>query len=786
MWNIFAKIEAVDIVSEFSGIIIMSDLLSGLNPQQHEAVTSVEGPVLVLAGPGSGKTGVLTRRVAHLIRDIGVAPYQIMAVTFTNKAASEMRHRIDGFLGERVRGLQIGTFHSTCARILRIEADATHYNQDYAIYDTDDQKTAVQQVMSDLQIDTKKFSPRRVLGAISSAKNEMILPDNYVAQDYFTEIVAQVYPKYQLKLRDNNAMDFDDLLMQMVLLLKNNEVIRQKYQQRYPFVMVDEFQDTNTVQYQLVQLFAMPQNNVFVVGDEDQSIYAFRGADFRNVMRFRNDYPNAKVILLEQNYRSTQVVLDTARAIIDKNHSRTPKALFTDRQGGELVTVKEAYDDSYESQYIMEEITNLTEQEGYAYSDIAIMYRTNAQSRALENACRNYNVPYHLIGGLSFYQRREIKDLLAYLRVVNNPEDSVSFERVMKMQKGIGTKTLQSFVTWLFKENLSIVDGLTLLANGEKTSLSGRAANLFSSFAEQFVRWRSLINTGQLVTLFDTIRGDVDYLTHMYSFSEGEDQFNERLDNITELRGLIASYDEDEMTLAEFLQDQLLMTDEDRVAEEDDSADKVTMLTLHAAKGLEYPVVFITGLEEGLLPHQRSYEEPDGIEEERRLFYVGITRAKDKLYIMYAFRRALFGGYSDMSEKSGFLYDIPEEVMTPDSSMLGTPNETGYRRMTTWEQQRPTTGLSRLANDLRKQAHKTGHVSDENIRSKIIAFPGGNVSNDPLQYRTGMRVMHPSFGVGTVIESKRVDGKEIVSVAFENKKFGIKKLDTEFAQMTTL
>ncbi|GAB5492857.1 MAG: UvrD-helicase domain-containing protein [Phototrophicaceae bacterium] len=762
-----------------------SDLLNGLNPQQLQAVTTVEGPVLVLAGPGSGKTGVLTRRVAHLVRDIGVAPYQIMAVTFTNKAAAEMRHRVNNLLGERIRGLQIGTFHSTCARILRIEADATNYNQDYAIYDTDDQKTAVQQVMTELQIDPKKFSPRRVLGAISNAKNEMILPDNYVAQDYFTEIVSRVYPQYQLKMRNNNAMDFDDLLMQMVLLLKNNEVIRQKYQHRYPFVMVDEFQDTNTVQYQLVQLFAMPQNNVFVVGDEDQSIYAFRGADFRNVMRFRNDYPQAKVILLEQNYRSTQVVLDTARAIIDKNHSRTPKALFTERKGGELVTVKEAYDDSYEAQYIMEEIANLTEQQGYAYSDIAVMYRTNAQSRALENACRNYNVPYHLIGGTSFYQRREIKDLLAYLRVVNNPEDSVSFERVMKMQKGIGAKTLQAFFTWLFTENLSAIDGFTLLASGAKTSLKGRASTLFSTFAEQYMRWRDLIKTGELVQLFDTIRGDVDYLTHMYSFSDGEDQFNDRLDNITEMRGLIARYDEDELSLAEFLQDQLLMTDEDRVAEENDSADKVTMLTLHAAKGLEYPVVFITGLEEGLLPHQRSYEEPDGIEEERRLFYVGITRAKDKLYISYAFRRALYGGYSDMSEKSGFLFDIPEDVMTSDSSLLGAPSDTGYRKMTTWEQQKPT-GLSRLANDLRKQSEKTGHVSDESIRSKIIAFPGGSVSNDPLKYKSGMRVMHPSFGVGTVIESKRVDGKEIVTVAFENKKFGIKKLDIEFAQMTTL
>lgn len=763
----------------------MSDLLAGLNPQQYEAVTSVEGPVLVLAGPGSGKTGVLTRRVAHLISNIGVMPYQIMAVTFTNKAAAEMRHRVNNFLGERIRGLQIGTFHSTCARILRIEADVTQYNQDYAIYDTDDQKTAVQQAMVELEINHKKWSPRRVLNAISAAKNEMILPANYVGQDYFTEIVSRVYPKYQEKLVRNNAMDFDDLLMQMVLLMKNNEVIRQKYQQRYPFVMVDEFQDTNTVQYQLVQLFAMPQNNVFVVGDEDQSIYAFRGADYRNVMRFRHDYPDAKVVLLEQNYRSTQVVLDTAQAVIDKNSNRTPKALFTDRDGGELVTIKEAYDDGYEAQYIMEEIERLTDRVGYAYSDIAIMYRTNAQSRSLEEACRNYNVPYHLVGGVSFYQRREVKDLLAYLRVVNNPDDSVSFERILKMQKGIGAKSIQSFFNWLASDNLSTLAGLTMLAAGEKTSLSGRVSNLFTTLSEKFMRWHEMVNNSDLVQLYDTIRVDVDYTTHMHSYSDGEDQFNERLENITELRGLLQRYDEDELSLSEFLQDQQLMTDEDRIAEEEQSADKITMLTLHAAKGLEYPVVFVTGLEEGILPHQRAFEEPDGIEEERRLFYVGITRAKDKLYITYAFRRALFGGYSDMSEKSGFLFDIPQEVMTEDSSLMGMSDETNYRRITSWNQQKPS-GLSRLAQDLKKQRQKTGHVSDEKIRSKIIPFPGSEEASEPLKYKSNMTVKHPAFGIGTVIESQRVDGTEIVTVAFKNKKYGIKKLDVEFAQMTVL
>ncbi|MGJ3238751.1 MAG: ATP-dependent helicase [Anaerolineae bacterium] len=758
------------------------ELLSGLNPQQYEAVTQVEGPVLVLAGPGSGKTSVLTRRVAYLIREAGVMPYQIMAVTFTNKAASEMRHRIDAILGDRVRGLQIGTFHATCARILRIEAEYTPYTQDYVIYDPDDQKNTVTQAMNEVKIDSKKFSPRAILGAIGQAKNEFILPDQYVAQDYFTEMVARVYPLYQRILRQNNAMDFDDLLIQMVQLLRDNDIVREKYQQRHPYVMVDEFQDTNTVQYQLVQLFAHPQNNVFVVGDEDQSIYAFRGADYRNVMRFRHDYPDARVILLEQNYRSTQVVLDTARAVIDKNRNRTPKALFTDRQGGEPVTVRENYDDRYEADYIMQEIDELTRYAGYDYRDIAVMYRTNAQSRALEDGARNHNVPYHLVGGISFYQRREIKDLLAYLRVINNPDDSVSFERVMKMRKGVGQKTLAEFTDWLRTAEISTIEAFTRLQASAETPLGGRANRLFTDFAQLFLKWRGMIAEGSLVTLFDTLRADIDYTTYMNSYSDGQDQFNERLENITEMRGLMGRYDEDELSLAEFLQDQLLMTDEDRVAEERADSNKVTFLTLHAAKGLEFPVVFIAGLEQGLLPHLRSLEEADGIEEERRLFYVGITRAKDKLYVLYAFRRALFGGYGDMSEKSKFLFDIPDEVMSEDSSVRGAQQNTSYRQQITWD--KPDAGLNRLANDLKQSGKKRGHISDESIRSKIIPFDG--TVSEPLKYKSGMRVRHPAFGNGMVIESKRVDNAEEVTVAFEDKKFGIKTLDSEFARMTIL
>jgi DNA helicase-2/ATP-dependent DNA helicase PcrA len=779
---------------------MVSDLLSNLNPQQYEAVTAVEGPVLVLAGPGSGKTGVLTRRVAYLIREVGVRPYEIMAVTFTNKAAAEMRHRIEAFLGDPIRGLQIGTFHSTCARILRIEHESIPYNQDYVIYDTDDQLSAVGQALNELNIDPKKYTPRRVLNAISNAKNEVITPQDFAPTDYFGEIVERVYPRYQSLLVDSNAMDFDDLLMQMVLLMRDNEVVRERYQRRFPFVMVDEFQDTNTVQYQLVQLMGMPQNNIFVVGDEDQSIYAFRGADFRNVLRFRHDYPAARVILLEQNYRSTQVVLDVARAVIDKNTNRTRKALFTTGAKGEAVTVKEAYDEGYEAQYIMESIETLMRKKKYKYSDFAVMYRTNAQSRALEAACRNYSVPYRLVGGIGFYQRREVKDILAYLRVINNPDDKISFARIVNVPKRkIGDKTVGSFSAWAASENLTYKVALEKLAEGTATSLETRVRSALSGFALQLLKWRSMIETGQLRQLFDSITSEIGYNLYLFEISDNDEQARERAENLQELKGLLSKADDENKPLAEWLQEQQLMTDEDRTSEAETS-DKVTLLTLHAAKGLEFPVVFITGLEEGLLPHSRAFEEADGLEEERRLFYVGITRAKERLYVTYAHRRALYGSYGELSNKSKFLFDIPQDLLSADSSISYEADDAAYKRMTTWDSkpsglnrlaedlyaQKRNDELNRLAEDLRGKSKPTGHISDENLRSKIVPFPGGTAGGDPLKYRAGMRVEHSSFGKGKVVMSKRKDGAEIVTVAFEDKRFGVKDLDVEFAAMTIL
>lgn len=760
-------------------------LLNGLNQPQYEAVTADDGPVLVLAGPGSGKTGVLTRRVAYLISERQVKPWDIMAVTFTNKAAGEMRQRIENYLGGRVRGLQVGTFHATCAKILRMESQYTPYGEDYVIYDSDDQLAAVTQAMSELNLDTKKFTPRRVHGAISAAKNEALLPQTYIGQDYFTEIVARVYPRYQSILLDSNAMDFDDLLLQMVLALKNHEELRQKYQQKYPYVLVDEFQDTNMVQYQLVQLFGQPQNNIFAVGDEDQSIYAFRGADYRNVLRFRDDYPNAQVILLEQNYRSTQIVLDVARAVIDKNMNRTPKALFTERTDGERITMHEAYDDDYESRYIMDTVEGLRRKESYNFSDFAIMYRTNAQSRVLEEAAVRMGVPYTLVGGVGFYSRREIRDLIAYLRVIHNPDDRISFARIINAPKrSIGKKSLEKFQYWAAQEKPSYGEALQHLVQGGASSLSKGVANKFAKFGAQLQQWQGLVETGNLVHLFDRMIADIGYHFYVQEISKTPEQVTDRVDNIGQLRGLIAVADDAQQPLGEFLADLMLMTDADNVEE---GEDRVTMLTLHAAKGLEFPVVFITGLEDGLLPHMRSFEDEEGLAEERRLFYVGITRAEDRLYITHAFRRTMYGG-SQMQTSSPFLFDVPPNLVKfegKDGTMYETEAHR-YREITTWD--RPKSGLERLSEDLKAQRQSTPKKSSNSkIKGKIIQFPGTDTPpQHPTVYKKMMRVQHPVFGVGIVIESTHDGRSETVQVLFEDKRYGAKKLDAEFANMTIL
>jgi DNA helicase-2/ATP-dependent DNA helicase PcrA len=747
---------------------MVTGLLDGLNEAQRAAVTVGAGPVLVLAGPGSGKTRVLTHRIAYLISNMGVYPDNIMAVTFTNKAAGEMRSRVQNILQGNLHGLQIGTFHAICARLLRREWKHTPYSADYVIFDTDDQVTAINQACSELNIDVKKWNPRRVLYAISNAKNELIEAKEFVATDYFGEIVVRAYQRYQAILLDNNAMDFDDLLMNMVILLQDNPEVAFKYQRHFEFVLVDEFQDTNTAQYKLVRLLGLPQNNVFVVGDEDQSIYAFRGADYRNVLQFRKDYPEAQVILLEQNYRSTQIVLDAARAVIDKNTHRTPKALFTEREGGAQITVEESYNENDEAKFVIDTIDELRRKRKYEFKDFAVMYRTNAQSRALEEICIREGVPYRLIGGVGFYKRREVRDLLAYLRLVNNPNDKVSFARIINVPKrGVGQKSLQDFQYWTAQNELSYDAALDVLIRSEQAPLSGRTAKPFIEFAKQLKRWREIAVTGDLIELFDSIMADIGYTKHLHEISDNEEQFIERGENLRELRGLVAKAGSEEVSLADWLADQSLVADVDELTGDED---KITLLTLHAAKGLEFPVVFIVGLEEGLMPHMRSFDDPDGMAEERRLMYVGITRAKDYVYLTYAFRRNMWGS-SATNAPSRFLSDIPGELTAGVPPKINQQTQRlSFQKQTTWE------SSSRLQRDL--QAAKG--EGNSKLRDKIIPF------GPPLQYKSGQRVHHAKYGRGMIVASKRSGEDEEVTIAFENKQHGIKTLYASFANLSVL
>jgi DNA helicase-2/ATP-dependent DNA helicase PcrA len=745
------------------------DIAGELNPQQQQAVTSSGRAILVLAGPGSGKTRVLAHRIAHLVQQRSVAPWAIMAVTFTNKAAREMRERVERLLGGQPDGLTLGTFHATCARILRRQADCLTAPADFVIYDAKDQESVVKQALKKLNLDEKRYRPRQILSIISRAKNELIAPEAFQARTYLEEVAGRVYGEYQALLRENDALDFDDLLMQVVFLLDTHPAVLRKYQQRYRHILVDEFQDTNTAQYVLIKQLAGGQGNLFCVGDEDQSIYLFRGADWRNVRRFREDYPESETILLEQNYRSTQLILDAAQAVIKRNSNRTHKALFTERKGGARITVGEPYDEDEEAEFVVNTIRRGNADPG----SYAIMYRTNAQSRRIEEAFVRAGMPYRLVGATRFYARREVKDVIAYLRVVHNQADSIGLLRIINVPpRGIGAKTIAALQNWAAEQGIPLAAALEKIAATGAGTRSGRAPLPFPGrarkalvrFANLLTGWVMQRDTVPVPELMDLILEKSGYRAYLCDGSrEGED----RWENILELRNVAREYPE--LTLTEFLERVALVSEVDNLTDEGDAP---TLLTLHAAKGLEFPTVFILGVEEGILPHKRSWDEPEQMAEERRLFYVGITRARNKLYLLHCFRRA-FWGDPDLGLPSRFLSDLPPELIDDREGMAaGAAVSYDYTGSALFSPRSSgTVGRSLLTP---ARAPSRG-IPPSPVKSRPIARPV-----EP-SYRTGQRVRHDSFGEGIVIEAEPADGDEIVTVAFEDK--GLKRLLASMAKL---
>lgn len=739
-------------------------LLDNLNPAQLRAVTAPAGQTLVLAGPGSGKTRVLTRRLAYLIERMNVPAYDIIAVTFTNKAAREMENRVVTLAQRSLDGIWLGTFHAMCARILRREADSLPFSSNFVIFDSSDQETLVKRALHDLNIDDKIHRPAGIHSSISSAKNDLLSPSDMPRGSYREEVVAKVYARYQELLTANNAVDFDDLLMCATQLLQNNPSISEKYAHRFQHVLVDEFQDTNIAQYELLRHLAAWHKNVFVVGDEDQSIYRWRGADYRNVLRFEKDYPQCEKILLEQNYRSTQTVLDAARQVIDRNRNRTPKHLFTERGTGNKIVQYVATDDVAEAAYVVDTIQQYLATRKAVADDFAVMYRTNAQSRVIEEAFMHSNLPYRLIGAQKFYGRKEVKDMICFLRLVENPSDEVSLLRVVSVPpRGIGDKTISALQSAAAIAGISAGEVLLDLGkNGDASpywSQIGRSVVTVADFGAMLVEWQEAKEKSSIAALFDRIVHDTGYEEFIKAES---DVNNDRWENVMELRRL--AYDFQEKGMTEFLQNLALVSDQDTIPDTGDIPDDgkakgaVTLLTLHAAKGLEYSQVFIIGLDEGLLPHSRSRDDPEEMAEERRLLYVGMTRAKNQLYLLRAERRSNFGSW-EYSEASRFLADISDDLITNQGRRNATrrdAREDDFR----WS----TTGVTRKVTQTVTPSFK-----------------------EP-KFKPGMKVRKPDrddWGEGIVLGSKvESDGEETVEIHFSS--IGLKRLLASLANLEVI
>jgi DNA helicase-2/ATP-dependent DNA helicase PcrA len=635
------------------------DFLKDLNPAQREAATHASGPLLILAGAGSGKTRVLAYRIAYLVGVEKIDPQKILAVTFTNKAAGEMKSRVEKLLGKAGFDIWVSTFHSLCARILRVEAGVLGYTRAFSIYDEDDQLSLIKKCMEELNISTKEFSKEAIQNHISKAKDKLIDWQEYASltHDFFEEKVAKVYELYEKKIKEANAFDFDDLIMKTAEIFKNYPPILNKYQNRFEYILVDEYQDTNHAQYVLVNLLASKNRNLCVVGDEDQSIYGWRGADIQNILDFERDYPDAKVVKLEENYRSTQVILDAATAVVRNNKKRKGKTLYTQMKGGEKLRLFHVESDILESKASVRRIQHLMQKEKNTRSDFVILYRTNAQSRLFEQELRDNGIPYIIVGGVRFYERKEIKDILAYLKVIANPKDDLSLKRIINVQvKGIGEKTISRIEDFCRTQSLSLFEGINQIEEIE--GIQPRFRNTIFNFSQMMQLFLEAKEKLPVDGLTEKIAEKSGYLDELKK--EKTIEAENRIENVKELINATSEFRErsENPTLEGFLEEVSLITDIDQW---DNTRDAVTLMTLHSAKGLEFPVVFIVGLEEGLFPISRSLDNPSDLEEERRLFYVGITRAKKRLFLSHARFRRRFGEMTNL--RSRFLDEIPEELL---------------------------------------------------------------------------------------------------------------------------
>ena len=720
-------------------------LLDGLNPAQREAVEQIDGPLLIIAGPGSGKTRVIVHRTAYLVNTVGISPSRIIcAVTFTNRAARQLKERLADLLGPDQGGRVLAaTFHALCARLLRQHGEVMGLDRAFTIYDRDDQVDVLKEAFAQLDLDPKRFSLRGVLDGISGAKAKMLDPEGYRARagSYFEEVVARLYAAYQQLLVRNQAVDFDDLLLRTYHLLRDHDAVRDRLQERYLHLLVDEFQDTNVVQYAIASQLAGKWKNICVVGDPDQSIYAWRHADIRNILSFQRDYPGARVVTLEENYRSSQNILDAAQGVIAANSQRVEKRLLARKPRGVPVVVSESYTDGEEAAWVLEEADRLRREEGLSYAGVAVAYRVNAQSRPLEEACLRYGVPYRLVGAIRFYHRREVKDLLAYLRLLVNPNDAVSLLRVLNVPpRGIGQKTADELTRWSRSQEVPLGIAIRQLEADSATApgipRAGRAALV--RFARLLDELTEASRQTPVTALLDLVMERTGYGAHLAEDPDRED----RLDNIRELHSAAAEFAElpPDEGLALFLERAALVSDVDNLKEGEPA---ITLITLHQAKGLEFPVVFMVGLEEGLLPHNRSLGDDDEMEEERRLCYVGMTRAQERLYMVRAFRRRMMGGMSGATLPSRFLRDIPRELIAPTAT----------------EQRLPALARVRMA------------------------AAAAAAATAPAPLRDGDHVRHPKFGEGMVLSCTPSSDDFTVTVAFKNAEVGVKRLLHSMAKL---